>query len=298
MKILFSVVLMFLAGAAGLPAQVSVELLTTQTQYIPGEAIPVLVRISNQSGQTLTMGQDNEWLTVSVEARDGSLVPRLAELPVEGQFTLESSQLGKKVLDIAPGFDLTRQGNYNVTATVKLPQWQRWISSSPLAISIIKANTIWEQECGVPGSNDGSGAPEVRKFALQQANYMKNLRLYVRITDASGTKIFKLINVGSQVSFNTPEAQIDKTSRLHLLHQTGAKSFCYAVISPNGDLEVLQTHDFVSSRPRLRKDTEGRILVSGGARRMTPQDIPAMAPDFMSSTNVMMPTNSMKLPKP
>ena len=85
-------------------------------------------------------------------------------------------------------------------------------------------------------------APEARKYTLQQANYIKQLTLYVRVTDLTEQRVFKVLPVGPLLSFSRPEARIDRDSNLHLLFQTGARSFLYQVINPEGDLLARQTH--------------------------------------------------------
>ena len=120
-------------------------------------------------------------------------------------------------------------------------------------------------------------APEVRKYALQQAIHLKQMKLYVRVSDPSESRIFGCFPLGPMVSFSNPEHQIDKQSNLHVLYQTGARSFNYSVVNPDAKLVVRQTHEYSDSRPVLRADREGRIFVAGGVRRFTRDDLPARA---------------------
>jgi hypothetical protein len=80
--------------------------------------------------------------------------------------------------------------------------------------------------------------------------------------------------IGPLISFSSPEHQIDKSSNLHVLYQTGAKSFNYSVINPDGRLVIRQTHEYTDTRPTLRMDREGRIYVGGGNHRIASDDIP------------------------
>jgi hypothetical protein len=43
---------------------------------------------------------------------------------------------------------------------------------------------------------------------LQQANYLKQVRLYARVTDAEGVKSFGVMALGPMVSFGRPEGQL------------------------------------------------------------------------------------------
>jgi hypothetical protein len=118
---------------------------------------------------------------------------------------------------------------------------------------------------------------------LQQAHYLKQLLLYVRLTDETESRVFRVFPVGPMVSFSRPEVQMDKESNLHLLFQSGARAFIYAVINPNGHITIRQTHGYAGTRPVLKGRDDGQIFVSGGTRRMTADDLPA--PSAATSTN-------------
>jgi hypothetical protein len=77
------------------------------------------------------------------------------------------------------------------------------------------------------------------------------------------------------LSFSDPEAQIDGANNLHVLLQTGARTFTYSVLDPNGALLARQFHEYSRTRPSLRVNSEGLIVVEGGRRVMTWEDIPA-----------------------
>src|SRR5437016_13045679 len=101
-------------------AQVRVELTFEQDQFLAGESVPVGVRITNFSGQTLHLGKDSDWLRFTVEGRDDYIVPTTGDPPVVGEFDVESSTVATRRIDVAPYFALTRPGRYLVTATLKL----------------------------------------------------------------------------------------------------------------------------------------------------------------------------------
>lgn len=257
-------------------AQVTVELTLEQEQYLPAESLPVTVRITNRTGQSLRLGQAEDWLTFSVEARDNQIVPKIRDVPVVGEFVLESSQVVTLRVDVSPYFLLTRPGRYLITATMPLKEWNQDVRSAPKSFDIIPGVKLWEQEIGLPESVPGTNAtPEMRKFVLQQANYLKTqVRLYVRLTDASGSKTLRVFPVGPIVSFGRPEPQVDKFSNLHLLFQSGPHSCSYLVINPDGEIIARRTYDSADKRPHLTPDAEGKVLVTGGARRPAASDIP------------------------
>jgi hypothetical protein len=273
MKMLRLGLAVWLLSRLALSAQVKIEVVPEQDQFLPGETLTVAARVSNLSGQSLELGGEPDWLTFSVESRDGLVVAELAKAPVQGEFTLDSSKVAIKRVDLAPCFNLTRPGRYTVTAAVRIRAWNQEFSSKPRSFDIIQGAKLWEQEFGLP--QPGNQSPEVRKYVLQQANYLRQLKLYIRITDLADTRVFRVFAIGPMISFSQPQPQVDKSSNLHVLWQTGARAFAYRVINPDGDVIVRQTYDLIGSRPRLQFGEEGKVIVHGGARRVTRDDLPA-----------------------
>jgi hypothetical protein len=62
-----------------------------------------------------------------------------------------------------------------------------------------------------------------------------------------------------------------------VLFQTSARSFNYAVISPDGELIARERHDYAKTRPALRGRDDGTIFVNGGVRHRMPDDLPPSA---------------------
>ena len=225
-----------------LNAQLSVEVLLDQDKYLPGETFEVSVRMVNTSGQTLQFGETSDWLKFSIETTDGRPVQPRGEPPVKTPFTLESTKRATFQVDLAPHFDLRPTGRYRISAAVAVPAWGKELTAKPVPFEVVQGTRLWEQEFGVPSTEPGL-PPELRRYALQQANYLRNqLRLYVRVSGADGT-VIKLINAGPMISFSNPEPRLDKQSRLHLLYQSGAKTFEYLVVSPDGVIEAFESID-------------------------------------------------------
>lgn len=295
MKILPPVLGLILASALGCSAQVVVEVLLDQEQFLRDESLPVRIRVTNRSGQTLQLGKERDWLTFLIEGRDGFPVSQKGELSVPGELTLDSALSASRTVNLMPYFDLSQPGRYVITATLKIKAWNEEHLSKPKNFDIVRGTKIWEQEFGVPAAG---GPPEIRKYALQQANYLKQsaqsplhegkeLKLYVRVTDSTEAKVFRVLPIGPLVSFSRPEAQVDKTSKLHVLFQTGARSFSYTVTNPDGETTLRQTYDYTQTRPILRSGEEGKVFVAGGIRRAAAGDYSPVSP--VSTTNNVKP---------
>ena len=262
------------------PAQVSVEVVLDQDQFLPNESVPVAVRITNRSGQTLHFGADANWLTFDVESADGFVVIKNSDVPVTGEFDLESSQMAIKRVDLAPYFVLSQVARYKIIATVRIREWNAKVTSPAKEFDVINGAKIWSQDFGVPPpAGVTNRAPEVRRYSLIEANYLRaQLRLYVQVSDESESRVFKVSAVGPMVSFSQPEAKLDRLSNLHVLYQSGAQAFTYSVVNPDGVITRREMYDYVNSRPRLSVDDNGNIVVVGGVRRANPAELPQVKP--------------------
>lgn len=278
MKLFFLALGLAISVSLRAPAQVAVEVVLEQEQFLPSESMPVAVRIKNRSGQPLHLGAEANWLTFDVEGADGLIVLKNAEVPVVGEFELNSSQVATKRVDLAPYFGMTQPGRYHVTATVRVKAWGTDITSPVKNFDVITGARIWSQDFGMPPSAGATNRPpEVRKYTLQKANYLRaQLRLYVEVSDATESRVFRVVNIGKTVSFSTPEIQLDRLSNLHLVWQSGAAHFTYAVVSPEGALLRQEVYDYASSgpRPRLSMADDGTVTVYGGVRRVQPEPMP------------------------
>jgi hypothetical protein len=282
MKNLLSILGLALLTSFSASAQVTVKVVTDQDQFLPSEALPVAVRITNRSGQPLHLGASPDWLTFDVESADGFIVVKNADVPVTGEFDVGSSQVATKRVDLEPYFGLTRPGRYRIIATLRIKDWGAEMPSPPKYFDVISGAKLWSQDFGVPASAGATNvAPEVRKYTLEKANYLRlQLRLYVQVSDAAEARVFSVVPIGKAVSFSDPDTQLDHYSNLHVLWQSGASYFTYAVVNPNGELVKQEIYDYVTARPRLYMADDGSVSVVGGVPRTKPEEMPMVkSPD-------------------
>ena len=118
-----------------------------------------------------------------------------------------------------------------------------------------------------------AGQPRQRRYVLQQAKNLRMTTLYARVDDGPGARVHKVLPVCPMVAFNDPTAQVDPTGNLHILCQSGARTYNYTVLDPDGKMKIRHHYQIVGSRPRLNfKD--GKIRVAGGLKLLRPDDIP------------------------
>jgi hypothetical protein len=104
------------------------------------------------------------------------------------------------------------------------------------------------------------------------------MKLYFRLSDVTGHTL-RVLPLARMVDFGHPEGQIDRASNFHVLFQTGAHTFTYIVLNPNGAPLARQFHEYTQTRPTLRVADDGQVFVGGGRRVLTLDDIPPPAPE-------------------
>ena len=287
MKIAFTVLSLAVLSCFNASAQVTVEVTMDQGEFLPSESVPAAVRITNRSGQPLHLGEEPNWLSFNVESTDGFIVVKNGEVPVQGGFDLGSSQVATKHVDLAPYFGLMQPGRYRVTATLRINGWNETISSPQKDFFVINGVKLWAQDFGIPVPAGATNqTPEVRRYTLEKANYLrKQLRMYVQVSDAAEAHVFKVVPIGKTVSFGDPEIQLDRVSNLHVLFQSGAAFFTYAVVNPDGQLLKQEIFDYVTKRPHLAMSENGSVTVEGGVRRLMEDEMPMVkSPDQLPSS--------------
>ncbi|MDD9867493.1 MAG: hypothetical protein OXS32_14205, partial [Verrucomicrobiales bacterium] len=238
------------------------------------------LKIVNFSGQTLVFGEDNNWLQFEIETETGEVVTPIAEPPkVEGRFTVESSIRATKRIDLAPYYALEKAGNYKLIAKVYVKQWKRSLPVKPVKFTVSNGSILWHRTFGLPvKEGEPAGQPKQRRYVLQQAKNLRMMTLYARVDDGPGARVHRVFPVCPMVAFNDPTAQVDPTGNLHILCQSGARTYNYTVLDPDGKIRIRHHYQIVGSRPRLNfKD--GKIHVAGGLKLLRPDDIPTKKKD-------------------
>ena len=269
-----------LGSAASSSAQVNATLEIDKSRLLPRETFVARLKIVNFSGQTLVFGEDNNWLQFEIETETGEVVTPIAEPPkVEGRFTVESSIRATKRIDLAPYYALEKAGNYKLIAKVYVKQWKRSLPVKPVKFTVSNGSILWHRTFGLPvKEGEPAGQPKQRRYVLQQAKNLRMMTLYARVDDGPGARVHRVFPVCPMVAFNDPTAQVDPTGNLHILCQSGARTYNYTVLDPDGKIKIRHHYQIVGSRPRLNfKD--GKIHVAGGLKLLRPDDIPTKKKD-------------------
>ena len=265
------------AQRTGLTAELQLD----QDQFLSDEDVPLKVRIINRSGQPVVLGTAKQWITFDVVGEHDYVVAKLGEMQVQSPFTLLSGQAVTREFNPTPYFGYRRMGRYRLGAIIKVPQWKQEVACKPVAFTIsegLPLPDLGDLSVGVPPPPGATNtAPEMRHYSLVRVSSLNEVHLYFRLTDDHGQAL-RVYPLGRTVDFGRPEVQLDSANNLNVLFQTGAHVLTYAVIDPNGSMLARQYHEFTQTRPSLRLGDDGRVVVGGGHRVPTLNDLPAAAP--------------------
>lgn len=272
MRIRFFFLLAAVGFAPALHAQVKLELLLKQDQYLAKESLEIGVRVVNHSGQDLNL-TGGDWLDFVVMDADKFLVKEIGPMPVPDDVSIKSSYMGTQWLDIGHTFDFEENAYYTVQAHLKVKEWGREYFSEQKDFEIIRGASIWRQKFGVPPAKPGD-PPEFRTYVLQQAIYLEKPQLYLRVTDEAGQRVLAVERIAPLIQVSKPEAQIDTLSRLHVFTQVSMKDFSHIIVDPDGVVKQRHTYIAQGLRPTLKVSPSGGVYVAGGVRQLRESDIP------------------------
>jgi hypothetical protein len=263
------------------PGGVSADLQIDQSQYLVDEDLLVKVRVFNRSGQTVTLGGDEDWRTFEVLGEREAIMPKLGEMKVKAPFTLLSGQTVTKEFNLTPYFGFRKPGRYSVGAVINLPQWKQQIATKPTGFMLTEGfplDSVGYLSFGVPAPPGvTNAAPDVRRYSLVKVTAMDRMILYFRLTDGAG-RALRGFPLARMVSFGEPEVMLDQANNFHVLFQGGARSFHFFVVDPNGSVLTRQLYEYTQTRPRMRLKEDGWIMMAGGQRVLADTDIPASTP--------------------
>jgi len=257
-----AVVLAVSAGSAW--AQVQVDIALKRSLYIVYEPVVLTVTITNLSGGELLLRDvdHNKWFSLQVDTLDGRPIP-----PTDGAYINEPLALGagqkiSRSVNVTPLFPIGEFGAYRIKASVFVAQNNRFYSSPSLNIEVTDGKVIWQKTVGVPEGMPGAGT--MRDVALLSHRQSQSTQLYIRIQDKQKGIIYCTHQLGRFLTFGEPNVMLDEKNRVHIMQNVAPKSFIYSQIGLNGEVIERKSFNELSSRPALRRGSDGSVLVVGG----------------------------------
>jgi hypothetical protein len=250
--------IVFLGGAVAVQGQVHVEIKRPRVNYLLYEPIVLEIMVQNQSGKTLEFQEQGgkSWLRFLVKRSNGLLARAARDFSL-APLTLEPGDMAKFKFDLVPYYNIREVDSYEVSAVVQSPENEGDLMSSKVVFSVIKGNSIWSEQRGMPGSN------ERRTFSLISHLIEDRVTLYAQIESEDNNSVLMCKPLGFLMSGEKPESEIEGGEKWHVLFRTGAEQFRYFDFSLDGKILNQEDYASVETRPRL-VNVDGFFRVIGG----------------------------------
>jgi hypothetical protein len=253
---------LFLAATAG--AQIQVDLKFKRLQYIAYEPVMATVAITNLAGRDVDLRDTDgqAWFGFEVTGKEGQPVVPFAAENTQPSVKIQGGQKLTQRINLTSLYSVHDFGTYHIRAHIYFADLGKFFYSATKVFEVTEARPIWQKTVGIP---DGGGEPGAsRTYSLMSNRFADHTSLYVRVEDKESGVVYATYSLGRTVAFDDPQAEIDQTNQLHVLHCYAPRSWAYSRIGLNGELLAHSSFMEAKSRPRLFHGGDGTVAVRGG----------------------------------
>ncbi|PWT86589.1 MAG: hypothetical protein C5B58_01195 [Acidobacteria bacterium] len=254
----------FLLFAARGEAQIQADLKFKRLQYIAYEPVLATVSITNLTGRDIELhdADGQSWLGFEISGNEGQSIVPIDAINAQPPLKIETGQRVTRQIDLTPLYPVHDIGTYHVRMHVYFSDLGKFFYSGTRVFEVTDARPIWQQTVGIP--TGGAGAGDVRTYSLLTNRFPDHTSLYVRVQDKDSGIVYATYSLGRTIAFEQPQAEIDRSNRLHVLHCAAPRAWAYSRIGLNGELLAHSSFMETKTRPRLIRATNGDVTVRGG----------------------------------
>ena len=264
--------------AAAAEAQVQVDLKFKRLQYIAYEPVIATIAITNLAGRDIELrdADGQSWLGFEITGSEEQPIGPLSAATREPPLRIQAGQRVTREINLTPLYPVHEYGAYHVRTNIYFADLGKFFYSSPRVFEVTDARPLWQQTVGVP---DGAGTSgDVRTYSLMTNRFPDHTSLYVRVQDKDSGVVYATYSLGRTISFEQPQAEIDRANQLHVLHCAAPRAWSYARIGLNGELLTHSSFMETKTRPHLVHSSNGEIAVHGGTIEEPAQSSGSKAP--------------------
>lgn len=230
--------------------QIDVRMEPVRRDYILGEKATVQLIITNHTDSTVELNSapGRSWLYLMVTRRGEYAPLSPVSAPKIPDIKVLPGSRKAYTLALQPHYQLNREGTYRVVATVRMPDMQSTYTSNAASFNM------------VPGATLRSFVIQVRGMRLQMNVKMMNMDgktvLFGQVLNPETRIALGACFLAQYLNFMEPRILLDRAQNLHVLCQSTADFFTYAVMDTQG----------VRRQQKIMKRTGGPIdLISTGS---------------------------------
>jgi len=257
-----------LCAAAPARGQLQLELNLQRLQYIAYEPILATVGITNLAGRDVDLhdADGQAWFGFEVTGKEGEpivpVIPNYTQPPLK-------IQAGKKVtqrINLTPLYPVHDLATYHVRAHIYFADLSKFFYSQAKVFEVTDARPIWQRTVGVADGVPASG--KTRTYSLLSNRFPDHTALYVRVEDKDSGAVYATYSLGRSIEFGEPQAEVDPSNQLHVLHCAAPRVWQYSRVGLDGQLLAHSSFMETKTRPRLVHLDDGKVAVRGGAIEM------------------------------
>jgi len=256
-------VCLFLSAVGG-EAQVQVDLKFKRLQYIAYEPVMATLGITNLAGRDIDLhdADGQSWFGFEVSGSESQPIPPITTDSAQPPLQIKAGQKVTQRINLTPLYPVQEFGTYHVRAHIYFADLGKFFYSGTKVFEVTDARPIWQQTVGIP---DGVSAPgNVRTYSLLMNRFPDHTSLYLRVQDKDNGIVYATYSLGRIISFEEPQAQIDRANQLHILQCAAPRTWAYSRIGLNGELLAHSSFMETKTRPRLFRAADGEVAVRGG----------------------------------
>jgi hypothetical protein len=244
-------------------AQVQVDLKFKRLQYIAYEPVIATIAITNLAGRDIELrdADGQSWLGFEITGSEEQPIGPLNGTNREPPLKIQAGQRVTRQINLTPLYPVHEYGGYHVRTNIYFADLQKFFYSGTRVFEVTDARPIWQQTVGVP---DGGGSGDVRTYSLMTNRFPDHTSLYVRVQDKDTGVVYATYSLGRTISFEQPQAEIDRANQLHVLHCAAPRAWSYARVGLNGELLEHTSFMETKTRPHLVHSGGGEVAVRGG----------------------------------
>jgi hypothetical protein len=257
----FACVFLFAAVAEG---QIQVDVKFKRLQYIAYEPVVATLGITNLAGRDIELHDANgqAWLGFEITRSEGQPVAPLSTENAQAPLKIEAGQRVTRQIDLASLYPVHDFGAYHVRTHVYFADLAKFFYSGTRVFEVTDARPIWQETVGIPAGAKAQG--NVRTYSLLTNRFPDHTSLYVRVQDKDTGIVYATYSLGRTITFEQPQAEIDHSNQLHVLHSAAPRAWSYSRIGLNGELLAHSSFMETKTRPRLVHSANGDVAVRGG----------------------------------
>lgn len=256
-----------LAAGPAAVAQLQVEIVDPQPNYLLFEPIPLKIKIANGTGRVIELKDvgDKGWLRFLV-TRGGAMMVKPTKSFSQPGMVLEPGDVARFTFNLTPFYALRDPGGYNVQAVVRVPGFNADVMSRPAPFNVLRGREVWAKSLTPPGVGHPRKYSLITHLVRDERQRLDRSYLYAQVESEAENLVFTCRQLGPIVQGDRIESMFDGGYGWHVLFRSGANTFAYYQFDIDG--KVTEQKDLAKTQTRPRLITRGpQIELVGGLSR-------------------------------